>query len=160
MNYSGNVSFFNHLTHLTMSPEGLFWRIHQMDLSASWFIFALITGLSTWLIAYAYKHHKYVLKFKIVSKHGDAISREVTKQIVDDKKMTKKERDERVLWKQNEVADYEATTFTIFYNNAIFLTVVVILSFYVFSSFNSSINYILSVPISGSLCALISRNAK
>lgn len=131
-----------------------------MDLSASWFIFALITGLTTWLIAYAYKHVKYVLKFKIVSKHGDAISREVLKQIADDKKMTKKEKDERVLWKQNEVADYEATTFTIFYNNALFLAMVVVLSFYLLSSFNPSVNYILSVPISGGLCALFSRNTK
>lgn len=41
----------------------------------------------------------------------------------------------RVLWKKNEVADYEATTFSIFYNNALFLMLVILASFYVLPSF-------------------------
>lgn len=36
---------------------------------------------------------------------------------------------ERVLWKKNEVADGEATTFSIFYNNTLYL-LLVLLSFY------------------------------
>jgi hypothetical protein len=39
------------------------------------------------------------------------------------------------LWKKNEVADYEATTFSIFYNNALFLALVIFSSFYVLKSF-------------------------
>lgn len=30
----------------------------------------------------------------------------------------RKEKDDRVLWKKNEVAEYESTTFSIFFNNA------------------------------------------
>jgi len=41
--------------------------------------------------------------------------------LADDKKMSKKERDERILWKKNEVGDYEATLFTIFYNNVVII---------------------------------------
>ncbi|XP_074599549.1 translocon-associated protein subunit gamma [Brevipalpus obovatus] len=164
--FSCNVStkssalFYGNAFIVSLNAVWLFWRIHQMDLSQSWFVFALITALTTWLIAYAYKRVKYVLKFKIVSKRGEAIAKEVMKQVADDKKMAKKERDERVLWKQNEVADFEATTFSIFYNNALFLAMVVILSFYILSSFNPAVNYVLSVSIAGGLCALASRSTK
>ncbi|KAG1704752.1 Tumor protein p63-regulated gene 1-like protein [Nymphon striatum] len=48
------------------------------------------------------------------------------RKLGDDKKMSKKEKDERILWKKNEVADYEATTFSIFYNNALFLMLIII----------------------------------
>lgn len=41
-----------------------------------------------------------------------------------------------ILWKKNEVADYEATTFSIFYNNALFLTIVILSSFYLLRSFS------------------------
>ena len=40
-----------------------------------------------------------------------------------------------ILWKKNEVADYEATTFSIFYNNALFLFFIIIMSFYVLKNF-------------------------
>lgn len=40
----------------------------------------------------------------------------------------------RILWKKNEVADYEATTFSIFYNNAIFLMLVILASVYILKS--------------------------
>merc|ERR1712080_347121 len=33
--------------------------------------------------------------------------------LADDKKISKKEMNERILWKKNEVAEYEATTFSI-----------------------------------------------
>jgi len=42
----------------------------------------------------------------------------------------------RILWKKNEVADYEATTFSIFYNNALFLTLIIITSFYLLRAFS------------------------
>lgn len=45
----------------------------------------------------------------------------------------------RILWKKNEVADYEATTFSIFYNNALFLTIVILSSFYLLRSFTPTV---------------------
>ena len=50
----------------------------------------------------------------------------------------------RILWKKNEVADYEATTFSIFYNNALFLVLVVGISFYVLRSFTAPLYPFLS----------------
>lgn len=47
-------------------------------------------------------------------KRGDAIAREMNRQLGDDKKMSKKEKDERILWKKNEVGDKEAVSLFMF----------------------------------------------
>jgi len=93
-------------------------------------------------------------------KREEAISREISKKMAEDKKMNKKEKDERILWKKNEVADYEATTFSIFYNNALFLALVIAFSFYLLKSFNPSINYIFSLGAASGLIALFSTGTK
>lgn len=129
-----------------------------MDLYQNALLFSVVTILTTWLIAYAYKNVKYFLKHKVAHKRAEAVTREVMKQISDDKKMTKKEKEERVLWKKNEVADYEATTFSIFYNNVSFLALVIFSSFYLLSSFSPSVNYVLSVTFSGLILVLHSRS--
>ena len=131
-----------------------------MDLYQSGILFVIVTLITSWLVAFAYKNVKFVLKHKVAQKREEAVSREVMRGIADDKKMTKKEKDERILWKKNEVADYEATTFSIFYNNALFLALVVLVSFYVLRSFSPSINYILSVIGSGALLALFSTGSQ
>lgn len=143
-----------------MLLKGLFWRIHQMDLYQSAVLFVLVSVVSTWLVAFAYKNVKFVLKHKVAQKREEAVTKEVMKGIADDKKMTKKEKDERVLWKKNEVADYEATTFSIFYNNALFLALVVFLSFYVLRSFSPTVNYLVSLMGSGALLALFSTGSR
>ena len=131
-----------------------------MDLIDSAILFVLVTVLTTWLVAFAYKNTKFVLKHKIAQKREDAIAKDVLKVVSDDKKMGKKEKDERVLWKKNEVADYEATTFAIFYNNALYLALVCVGSFILFANFNPSLNYVLSVAGSGALIALFSTGTK
>ena len=131
-----------------------------MDLLDSAILFVLVTLATTWLVAFAYKNTKFVLKHKIAQKREDAIAKDVLRVVSDDKKMGKKEKDERVLWKKNEVADYEATTFSIFYNNALFLALVCGGSFLLFANFAPSINYIFSVAGAGGLIALFSTGSK
>lgn len=123
-------------------------------------LFVLGTLLTTWLVAFAYKNTKFVLKHKIAQKREEAVSRDVLRTIGDDKKMQKKEKDERILWKKNEVADYEATTFSIFYNNSLFLAIVCVSSFLVCASLSPSANYIVSVVGAGGLIALFSTGSK
>merc|ERR1719394_1057691 len=122
--------------------------------------FVVLTLASTYLISLAYKNVKFLLKHKIAQKREEAVTREVMKKVSDDKRMSKKEKDERVLWKKNEVADYEATTFSIFYNNAVFLVLVIVLSFYVLRSFSPLANYVLSIGSASSLLALFSTSSK
>ena len=43
---------------------GLFWRIHQMDPYSSGIMFVVMTLISTWLVAFAYKNVKFQLKHK------------------------------------------------------------------------------------------------
>merc|ERR1712121_350171 len=100
-----------------------------MDLYQSAIVFVLGSLLSTYLVAYAYKNVKFILKHKVALKREEGVTREIMKKLADDKRMTKKEKDERILWKKNEVADYEATTFSIFYNNSLYLVLIIVASF-------------------------------
>uniref|UniRef100_A0A336LLC7 Translocon-associated protein subunit gamma n=1 Tax=Culicoides sonorensis TaxID=179676 RepID=A0A336LLC7_CULSO len=159
--FSRNVStkssalFYGNAFVVSCSPIWLFWRIHQMELLPSLVFFVIITGISTYLMALAYKNTKFTLKHKVANKREDAVTREVS-ALLADKKMSRKEKDERILWKKNEVADYEATTFSIFYNNALFLAIVICASFYLLRSFSPVFNYIFSMTAASGLLALVS----
>nr|XP_021149809.1 translocon-associated protein subunit gamma [Columba livia] len=145
-----------------LGERGLYWRIWHMDLVQSAVLYSVMTLISTYLVAFAYKNVKFVLKHKVAQKREDAVSKEVTRKLseADNRKMSRKEKDERILWKKNEVADYEATTFSIFYNNTLFLVLVIIASFFVLKNFNPTVNYILSISASSGLIALLSTGSK
>jgi len=161
-NFSHNVStkssalFIGNAFIVSAIPIWLFWRIHLIDLYANLVFFVIVTIGSTWALALAYKNTKFVLKHKIAVKREDAVTREMSRKLSEDKKMSKKEKDERILWKKNEVADYEATTFSIFYNNALFLAFVILLSFYILKSLSPTFNYVFSVGATSALLALLS----
>ncbi|XP_014250575.1 translocon-associated protein subunit gamma [Cimex lectularius] len=164
--FSRNVStkssalFYGNAFIVSAIPIWLFWRIHMIDIYSSFLSFIVVTLTSTYLVANAYKNTKFVLKHKIAVKRADAVMREVTRKLSEDKKINKKEKDERIVWKKNEVADYEATTFSIFYNNSLFLALVIFISFYVLKTFSPSVNYVLSVGAAGGVIALLSTGSK
>ncbi|KDR24422.1 Translocon-associated protein subunit gamma, partial [Zootermopsis nevadensis] len=150
--FSRNVStkssalFYGNAFIVSAIPIWLFWRIHMIDLYSSVISFIAVTLASTYLVALAYKNTKFVLKHKVAVKREEAVTREMTRKLAEDKKMSKKEKDERydgaeglILWKKNEVADYEATTFSIFYNNALFLALVIFCSFYILRTFTPAV---------------------
>lgn len=128
----------------------------MLDMLPALIFFVVITALSTYLMAMAYRNTKFQIKHKVAIKREDAVTRQMTKLLADDKKMSRKEKDERTLWKKNEVADYEATTFAIFYNNALFLAIVIFASFYLLRTTQPAVNYVLSVSGAGGLLALLS----
>ncbi|BES90311.1 Translocon-associated protein [Nesidiocoris tenuis] len=164
--FSRNVStkssalFYGNAFIVSAIPIWLFWRIHMIDVYSSIISFIIVTLASTYLVAFAYKNTKFVLKHKIAVKREEAIAREVSRKLSEDKKMSRKEKDERILWKKNEVSDYEATTFSIFYNNSLFLALVIFISFYVLKTFSPALNYVLSIGIAGSILALLSTGTK
>lgn len=131
-----------------------------MDIYQSAVIFVVMTLICAYFIAMAYKNVKFVLKHKVALKRGEAVSRELNKTYGDDKKMSKQEKEERILWKKNEVADYEATTFSIFYNNALFLTLIILTSFYLLRAFSPPVNYVMSMATASGLLALFSTSSK
>merc|ERR1711935_873144 len=146
--------FYGNAFIVSAIPIWLFWRVHSIDIAAHAIIFAIGTLVSTWLLAFAYKNTKHILKHKVALKREGAVSKEMTKKLADNK-ISKKEKDERILWKKNEVAEYEATTFSIFYNNSLFLALVILASFYILSGTSPHMNYALSIGLSSGLIALL-----
>lgn len=164
--FSRNVStkssalFYGNAAIVAAVPHWLFWRVAQMEPRDSWLPWAVLTAVTTWLLAFAYKNTKFVLKHKIAQKREEAVSREIARRFADDKRVSKKEKDERVLWKKNEVADYEATNLAIFYNNAIFLLSLLVLSFFILANASPTLNYLVSMSVSAGLVALFSTGTK
>lgn len=164
--FSRNVStkssalFYGNALIVSAIPIWLFWRIHMIDVFSSILLFLIVTAVSTYLLAMAYRNTKFTLKHKIAVKREDAVTRDLSKKLADDKKMSKKEKDERILWKKNEVADFEATTFSIFYNNSLFLAIVIFSSFYLLRSFSPAVNYTFSIGLTSGLLALLSTGSQ
>ncbi|XP_070504257.1 translocon-associated protein subunit gamma [Chironomus tepperi] len=150
-----NMLFYGSAAITSALPIWLYWRIHQMELLSSLIFFVAFTAISTYLMAMAYRNTKFTLKHKVAVKREDAVTREMTQLLADDK-MSRKEKDERILWKKNEVADFEATVFSIFYNNALFLAFVIFLSFYLLRSISPTFNYMITISGTSGLLALLS----
>lgn len=160
--FSRNVStkssalFYGNAFIVSAVPIWLFWRIHMIDVVSSLVLFVLVTSISTYLLAMAYRNTKFILKHKIAVKREEAVTRDLNKKLAEDKKMSKKEKDERILWKKNEVADFEATTFSIFFNNALYLAIIIFTSFYLLKSFTPAVNYTISIGTTAGFLALLS----
>merc|ERR1712221_45776 len=95
----------------------------------------------------------------IAQKRETAIAREVNAELdakAETKKLSRKEKDDRILWKKNNVADTEATTFAIFYSNALYLFIIIMSSFYVFRSMSPTANFTISTGLAAGLLALLS----
>ncbi|XP_020621920.1 translocon-associated protein subunit gamma-like [Orbicella faveolata] len=161
-NFSRTVStkssalFYANAFFVSAIPLWLFWRIHQMDPYSSGIMFVVMTLISTWLVAFAYKNVKFQLKHKIAQRRDASVTKEVSMELDSNKKLTRQEKDERILWKKNKVAETEAITFSIFYNNALYLFLILIASFYVLRTFNPAANYLLSTSLAGGVLALLS----
>jgi translocon-associated protein subunit gamma len=72
---------------------------------------------------------------RIALKRDQAINAEVSALLGDSKKYTKKDREDRIQWTKSEVSEYEATTFSIFYNNCLFIVILLVASFFMFKNF-------------------------
>ncbi|XP_007464861.1 PREDICTED: translocon-associated protein subunit gamma-like [Lipotes vexillifer] len=157
------VHFFGNAFIVSAIPIWLYWRIWHMDLIQSAVLYSVMTLVSTYLVAFVYKNVKFVLKHKVAQKREDAVSKEVARKLSEagNRKMSREEKDERILWKKNEVADYEAVTFSILYNNnTLFLVLVIVVSFFILKNFSPTVNYILSISASSGLIALLSSGSK
>ena len=136
--YSRNVStkssalFYGNAIIVAAIPTWLYWRIHQMEPWNFYIFYVAATLVATYLISFAYRNVKFVLKHKIAQKREDAIIKELASKM--DKK-SKKDQDDRLLWKKNEVAEFEATSYSIFYNNSLFLIILLVASFFIFKNF-------------------------
>ncbi len=65
-----------------------------MELFSNLILFSIFTGLATYLISYAYTNSKAPMMERIAIIRTDAITQEITKQLGNDKKVSKKEKDD------------------------------------------------------------------
>lgn len=151
--------FYGNALMISILPIFLFVKVHMMDPASYAVLFAVGTLIAAYLISFAYQNTKFTLKHKIAQKLESAVSKEVNAELEanpETKKLSRKEKDDRILWKKNSVADTQATTFAIFYSNALYLFVLVCASFYVLSSFSPVVNFSGSTAIAAGLVALLS----
>ncbi len=73
--------FYGNAFIVSSIPIWLYWRIHAVDPMSIAVIMAVVTIASTWLVAYAYKNTKYVLKHKVAVKREDAVTKEMSKKV-------------------------------------------------------------------------------
>ncbi|KAK2727796.1 hypothetical protein QYM36_008323 [Artemia franciscana] len=99
--FSRNVStksavlFYANAFIVSALPIWLFWRIHLMDPLYSSLYFVTMTVVSTYLISFANQNTQYILKDKIAVQREEAVTKEMNRKLSDDKKMSKKEKEER-----------------------------------------------------------------
>ncbi|CAM4975959.1 unnamed protein product [Rotaria socialis] len=125
----------------------------------SWILFSGNAAVVS-AIPLSYQNMKFILKHKIAQKREEAVNREISKIFANDKNANKKDKDDRVLTRKNEVADFEATTFSIFYNNSFYLVCLIVLSFFVLKNFSPTVNYLFSVGLSTLVVFLFSTGQK
>lgn len=155
---TASALFYGHAIIVSALPLWLCWRVYMLDMVTFSLLFLSLTILTTWLLFQSYKRVMFSLKHKIAQRRENAVSKEIIKQLGDSsegKKMSKSDKDQRVEWKVNEVADSEATTFAIFYNNALFLFLYLLLA-YLCRGFHPAVTYAVSMAGSGFLLLFIS----
>merc|ERR1712010_1063 len=76
--------FYGNAFIVSAIPVWLYWRVHSIDITSYAVIFAIGTLVSTWLLAFAYKNAKHMLKHKVALKRESAVTKEMNKKLADD----------------------------------------------------------------------------
>merc|ERR1712157_503000 len=150
----GTAVFWIHALYVAAIPIWIQTRIHQYSIADH--LVYLIIGTIAQAVAlhFAYKNVKFVSKEKIATLRSDAIANEVSNAV--GKQINRQELDDRILHRKNEVAENESLHYSIFYNNAIYLTMYLLFSIVFFKNSTPLTNYIISAIISSGFVAGIS----
>ncbi|CAL2042319.1 CBN-TRAP-3 protein [Caenorhabditis brenneri] len=152
----GTFFFYVNALILSVAPLYLFYGVHQMEVSDSLIVWTVSAVATAYLLALACKNQKRLLKHQIVMKRGPAVDREINAKYANDKKMTIKEKEERALFRKNEVADTESTYLSIFYTNTLYLSVMLGSAFFLLANLAPVFNLLLSTAGSAALVAFLS----
>merc|ERR1711974_214167 len=102
------------------------------------------------------QEHEVLIKAQNRCEAGGCCDQGDERQTVGRQKDLPQRKHERILWKKNEVAEYESTTFSIFYNNVLFIATLIVFSFLVFPASTPAVNYVASMGLASVLVALLS----
>ena len=148
--------FYINAVVLSVAPLYLFYGVHQMEVADSWIVWSISALISSYLLSFACKNQKRLLKHQIVMKRGPAVDREINQKYANDKKMSTKEKEERALFRKNEVADAEATYLSIFFTNVLFLTFLLFFAFFLLVNLAPVFNSLISIVGASGLVAFLS----
>ena len=143
-------------------PTWYFYRVQMMELPFYLPLFLIIAAANSWLLANAYRNWRFVLHHKIGGKIEHIVSREVMRKldaVGKGKSAPRQEKEERTSLKKNQVADSQATTFSIFYNNAFFFVVFFIFSCVFLRNNTPVVNYVASTAGSAFIVWILSTGA-
>ena len=143
-------------------PTWYFYRVQMMELTLYFPIFILISIANCWLLANAYRNWRFVLHHKIGAKIESLVSKEVMRKLEaagKSKSASRQEKEERISLKKNQVADSQATTFSIFYNNVFFFVIFFIFSCVFLRSNGPLVNYVASTAGSAFIVWILSTGA-
>merc|ERR1712012_483197 len=62
--------FYGNALIVSSIPVWLYWRVHNIDPASSAFIFAAVILASTWLVSFAYRNTKHLLKHRVAVKRS------------------------------------------------------------------------------------------
>ncbi|CAH8592078.1 unnamed protein product [Dicrocoelium dendriticum] len=150
-----NHLIFGNAVLISLIPIWLFWRVHSLKLLSNMLLYAIVSSISAFLMSYAYKGAKTPLMERVAIKRSEAIAKEMSVDADKDKKASRKEREDAIRERTREVSDYESTAFSIFFNNCIFLLILIISSM-VLQHFSGQINYFVSMLLATGLTAFLS----
>jgi len=156
VSFKSSALFLLNAALVSAIPIWLFSKILLLDVHESAILYAVISLLTTYLVFFSYKNCKFYFKHEFAQRSEDAIRKEVNAN----SKLSRKEKDDLILSKKNEVADYEATNYSIFHNNLFFLVLMVFASMLLFKRLSPSLNYVLSSVISSGMVALFSTSSQ
>merc|ERR1712012_600257 len=78
--------FYGNSLIVSSIPVWLYWRVHNLDPASSAHLLAIAIIVSTYLLAFAYKNTKYLLKHKIAVKREAAVTKEMNAKLAEDKR--------------------------------------------------------------------------
>lgn len=139
---------------VSVVPIWLFWKIHMMNILNVIPVLFTVSCSAVCLMMIAYKNNMYTLKHYIILKRHRAVRCQLYQEVSSqNKNMKKRKRECDFLMMWNNIAEFEAATFSIFYNNTLFYVLVIFISCYLLYSLPPTFNYALTLVSSSALLA-------
>ncbi|CAH1373464.1 unnamed protein product [Tenebrio molitor] len=118
---------------MSVIPAWLFHKMHWIE-PYFFMILLLVSPLSAYLLTTAYTNGRQKIKDKIVTKH-EHLLKNFKSKLFREKWPIKKDKVERIFLHGKQIDDFEATLVSIFYNNSLFLGIIIFSNFMLLRSF-------------------------
>lgn len=131
------------------TPLFVFIRIQQVDLASAWHIMIAFTLTAAYVLQYTYQKGKFNLKTKIANEIHSGVSKEVNDGLTsgEKSKLTSQQKTDKVLRRQNDIADQSAMEQAVFQTNVAYFSILLISSFFVFGTWEPIPNFLGSMTL-------------